>query len=80
MAQAGVELQVVGGDFGRGGITGLLDAHPGITPQEAPEGFVYAYARLDLSATAYFYLNTPENHLPPLVDFAERNAASPSAR
>jgi hypothetical protein len=80
MAQAGRQLQVVGGDFGQGRITGLLDAHPGIKPQEAPEGFVYAYASLDLTATAYFYLDKPENNLPPLAGFAERNAGSPSPR
>jgi hypothetical protein len=80
MAQAGIPLQVVGGDFGQGRITGLLDAHPGIKPQEAPEGFVYAYASLDLTATAYFYLDKPENNLPPLLDFAERNVGSPTPR
>jgi hypothetical protein len=80
MAQAGVQLQVVGGDFGQGRITGLLDAHPNIKPQEAPEGFVYAYACLDLTATAYFYLNKPENNLPPLANFAERSAGSNSPR
>ena len=79
MAQAGVPLQVVGGDFGKGRITGLLDAHPGIKPEDAPEGFVYAYTRLDLTATAYFYLDRPENNLPPLAGLAERMAGSASA-
>jgi hypothetical protein len=58
----------------------LLDAHPGIKPEDAPEGFVYAYTRLDLTATAYFYLDRPENNLPPLAGLAERMAGSASAR
>ena len=74
MAQAGVPLQVVGGDFGRGRITGLLDAHPALKPQDAPEGFLNAYAPFDVSATAYFYLDRPENGLPPLPGLAEREA------
>jgi hypothetical protein len=80
MAQAGVPLQVVGGDFGRGGITGLLDANPGLKPEDAPEGFVFAYTQFDLAATAYFYLDKPENNLPPLANFAERNAGSAGSR
>jgi len=74
MAQAGVPLQVVGGDFGQGRITGLLDAHPALKPRDAPEGFLNAYACFDLTATAYFYLDRPENGLPPLPGFAEREA------
>jgi len=73
MAEAGVPLQVVGGDFGKGRITGLLDAHPGLKPQDAPEGFLNAYACFDVAATAYFYLDRPENGLPPLAGVAERN-------
>jgi hypothetical protein len=74
MAQAGVPLQVVGGDFGKGRITGLLDAHPGLKPEEAPEGFLNAYACFDVTATAYFYLDRPENGLPALPPLAERDA------
>ena len=80
MAEAGRQLQVVGGDFDQGRINGLLDAHPGLKPQDAPEGFVYAYASLDLAATAYFYLDKPENNLPPLASLGERNAAAPTRR
>jgi hypothetical protein len=74
MAEAGVPLQVVGGDFGQGRITGLLDAHPGLKPQDAPEGFLNAYACFDVAATAYFYLDRPENGLPPLPGLAGREA------
>jgi hypothetical protein len=74
MAQAGVPLQVVGGDFGKGRITGLLDAHPGIKPEDAPDGFLNSYACFDVAATAYFYLDRPENGLPALPGLAERNA------
>jgi hypothetical protein len=74
MAQAGIPLQVVGGDFGKGRITGLLDAHPALKPQDAPEGFLNAYACFDVTATAYFYLDSPENGLPPLPAFPERDA------
>jgi hypothetical protein len=74
MAQAGVPLQVVGGDFGKGRITGLLDEHPGLKPEDAQEGFLNAYACFDVAATAYFYLDRPENGLPPLPALAERSA------
>ncbi len=44
------------------------------TAPDLPEGWVNFYRQDDWSATAYFYLNTPENGLPVLPPAAERSA------
>lgn len=39
-----------------------------------PDGWTNVWRQDDWSATAYFYLHTPDNGLPPLADAAERRA------
>ncbi len=73
MAKAGVPLKIVGGDFGKGRITGLLDTRPNLRAEDAPEGFLIVYACFDVSATAYFYLDRPEDGLPALASWAQRS-------
>ena len=45
-----------------------------ITDPDFPEGWVNFYRQDDVSSTAYFYLNKPENNLPPLASLEVRVA------
>lgn len=56
--------------------TGLfeLPEYPDLTTAAIPEGWVNFYRRDDVSATAFFYLDRPENGLPPMQDAGARTA------
>jgi hypothetical protein len=46
--------------------------HPAIMDADFPKGWVNFYRSDDYSATAYFYLDKPQNNLPALAPVAER--------
>jgi hypothetical protein len=57
------------------GLVKLLEepAYPDVTDDRFPADEWVNFYRVDnYSATAYFYLNTPENNLPPLAPLAQR--------
>ncbi|MGY5851427.1 glycoside hydrolase family 172 protein [Salegentibacter sp. F14] len=45
-----------------------MDTPPKINQAEFPDGWTNFYRKDDVSATAYFYLNKPENNLPEIQD------------
>ncbi|MCE9590281.1 MAG: DUF2961 domain-containing protein [Planctomycetes bacterium] len=54
----------------------LLELNPGVDLRDPslPDGWVNFYRRDDWCATAYWYLDSPDNRLPPLASVAERTA------
>ncbi len=75
---AGAPLIPVTVDGGsRAGFKHLLDgATPmAVTDPSLPDGWTNFYRSDDVSAVAYFYLDRPENGLPPIAPVAERTAA-----
>lgn len=72
MLNVGAPIQVVGVAVPGKGIEPLLETHPGVKPEDAPEGFLLVNTCYDVTATAYFYLDRPENRLAALGPFAER--------
>ncbi len=52
----------------------LLDHPQPLTDSDVPDGWVCFYRSDDVSAVAYFYLDRPENGLPPLAPVADRIA------
>jgi hypothetical protein len=72
MMNLGAPVQVVGVAIQGKGIEPLLETHPGIKPEDAPEGFLLVNTTFDVSATAYFYLDRPENRLAALAPVSER--------
>lgn len=74
MINLGAPVQVVGVALEGKGIEPLLETHPGIKPEDAPDGFLLVNTTFDVSATAYFYLDRPENHLAALAPMSERGA------
>jgi len=57
-----------------GNFTKLLENtdEPKLDDPSVPDGWCNFYRRDDVSATAYFYLDRPENDLPPIAPVAER--------
>ncbi|MHC4395710.1 MAG: glycoside hydrolase family 172 protein [Planctomycetota bacterium] len=57
-----------------GNFTRLLEKYdePNLDDPSVPDGWCNFYRRDDVSATAYFYLDRPENNLPPMAPVAER--------
>jgi len=57
-----------------GNFTKLLENsdEPNLDDPSVPDGWCNFYRRDDVSATAYFYLDSPENNLPAIVPVAER--------
>jgi hypothetical protein len=78
LMQKGVPLTPVTIDPGRRtGFRQLLATDPPtpVTAPGLPEGWTNFYRSDDVSAVALFYLDRPENGLPPLAPVAERTAA-----
>ncbi|GMV98945.1 MAG: hypothetical protein AMXMBFR84_00850 [Candidatus Hydrogenedentota bacterium] len=74
MLQKGVEIMPVSADYPNT-YTNLLDPNPpiDITKFESPwDTWVNMYRRDDLSAVGFFYLDNPENGLPPLAQVNHR--------
>lgn len=74
MAKAGLPMQVVGVAERGKNLTPLTGAGPEVKPEDAPDGFLIVYTIYDVSATAYFYLDRPENGLPALQESSLRCA------
>jgi hypothetical protein len=74
MVRAGAPIELVASVRAGQDTTPLLDTSPGIRPEDAPDTFLIVRTCYDVSATAYFYLDSPENSLPALVPIAERCA------
>ncbi len=53
-----------------------MEPVPGLSDPELPDGWVNFYRQDDVSATAYFYLDRPENGLPALAPASTRFAGS----
>jgi len=61
--------------YDRGGLMRLLDSGRSLDdPSMAKDGWANFYRSDDVSAVAYFYLDRPENGLPPLAPVAQRTA------
>ena len=75
MLKAGVALKPISIDD-NGRLIRLLDKDPvpALDDPSLPEAWTNFYRRDDWSATAYFYLDSPENHLGPIAPVAERVA------
>ncbi|HTF18041.1 MAG TPA: DUF2961 domain-containing protein, partial [Chryseolinea sp.] len=52
----------------------LLDKPLALEDKSFPNGWVNFYRSDDVSATAYFYLDTPASGLPPIAPVAQRSA------
>ena len=74
MVKAGAPVKVVGVARKGQELMPLADIPQGVKPQDAPDGFLIVYTCYDVSATAYFYLDRPEDALPPLQAFVQRCA------
>lgn len=78
LQQRGVPLIPVSIDAGGGGkFLGLMDRPQPVdlTDPSLPDGWCNFYRQDDWSAAAYFYLDQPENGLPPLAPVADRTIA-----
>lgn len=76
MLDAGVPLVPVTIDpGGRAGFVQLLEYDKPQPLARQPDGWTNFYRSDDVAAVAYFYLDRPENGLPPLAPVAERTAA-----
>jgi len=75
MLKNGVPLKPISIDD-NGKLIKLLEMNPVPNLEDAslPEAWTNFYRRDDWSATAYFYLDSPENGLPPIAPAAERIA------
>jgi hypothetical protein len=75
MLKAGVPLEPISIDKD-GKLIRLLDLQPvpSLEDPSLPEAWTNFYRRDDWSATAYFYLDSPENRLGPIAPVAERIA------
>lgn len=51
-----------------------MDPVPDLSDPKLPDGWVNYYREDDMSATAYFYLDRPENGLPPIAPVEKRTA------
>ncbi len=76
LADGGAALRPVSVDRGKGQFVRLfeLPKTPNLTDADFPEGWVNFFRQDDYCATAYFYLDRPENGLPPLMPVAGRTA------
>lgn len=74
MVAAGVPLIPVSVNVPAGCIKLLEGAAPALQDVDFPNGWVNFYRSEDYCATAYFYLDKPSNHLPPLPSLALRIA------
>jgi hypothetical protein len=75
LQQKGVPLIPVTIDTGQpGGFLRLLDQEPPVALTDLPDGWCNFWRQDDWSATAYFYLDAPQNALPPLAPASERAA------
>ena len=72
LARAGAELRVVAAVKHGNETTPLAGTGAETKPEDAPDGFLIVLTRFDVSATAYFYLDRPENGLPALAGPGER--------
>ncbi|ESQ87440.1 hypothetical protein ABAC460_19125 [Asticcacaulis sp. AC460] len=59
---------------GRKGFAQLLDSGKPLSDPSLPDGWTNFYRSDDVSAVAWFYLDRPENGLPPLAPVADRTA------
>lgn len=79
MLKQGVPVRPVSMDV-EGKLVGLMDKPAGYRLEDDPapdDCWVNMYQRQDVSAVAFFYVDKPENGLPPLAPVAERTAALP---
>ncbi len=69
LIQEGVKLIPVSIDAGSGNLIKLLEKSPvpDLNDPSLPKGWTNFYRQDDVSSTAYFYLDRPENDLPALV-------------
>jgi len=76
MVEQGVEIKPISADQG-GKFLKLLEEKPAIdlAKDVADSSWVNYYRRDDVSAVAFFYLDSPTNNLPPLAEAAERAAS-----
>jgi len=78
MLDEGVPIKPISIDHGGGGkFVRLLDMDPVPELDDArlPDGWVNYYRQDDYSAVAFFYLDSPVNHLPPIADIETRTEA-----
>ena len=76
MMAAGVPLVPISiAPGGRAQFVKLLDYDKPAPLAQQPDGWTNFYRSDDVSATAYFYLDRPENGLPPIAPVSERIAA-----
>ncbi len=75
LSKAGVEVQQLAlhsGPGGDGSIHMLLDEKKSLDDPALPNGIAMYYRRDDVSAVALFYLDRPENGLPPIAPLEKR--------
>ena len=73
----GVPIELVSADTGADSHAGFIEAlehTPPLKLEDAPDGWCNFFRSDDWCATAYFYLDRPENGLPPLAGLQDRIA------